>query len=123
MLGSPVGLAVDDEPDGEHVEHALERHLLLLHLLVDGEGRLGADFKLVDDALVVELLLQRLYELLHELFPVCLGALELVGYRSVLLRLGISEVDVLHLALDVVEAELVGEGNVEHLRLQDLPFP
>ena len=98
----PVLFAVDDEPDCEYVEDALERHILLLHLLVDGQCCLGADLQFVFDAFVTEFLLQRFDELGHELLPVALCALELVGDGPVLLRLSISEIDVLHLALDVV---------------------
>ena len=39
-----------------------------------------------------------------------------------MLRLCVAEVYVLELRLDVVEPELVGERDVEHQRLEDLPF-
>ena len=122
MLDCSVLFAVDDESDGEYVVHTFERHLLLLHLLVDRKGSLCADLKLVVDALIDELLLERLDELLHQLLPVAFGALELVCDGSVLLRLGVTEVDVLHLALDVVKTELVGKRNVQHHCLQNLPL-
>ena len=52
MFGSPVFLAIDDESDGKHVEDSLERHFLLLHLLIDGEGGLGADLQFILNAFV-----------------------------------------------------------------------
>ena len=73
-------------------------------------------------AFVGKLLLQRLDELCHKLLPVPFRALELVGDGSVLFRIGVAEIDVLHLALYVVQTELVGKGNVKHHCLQNLPF-
>ena len=108
MLCLFVLLAVYDEPDRKHVEDALEGHLLLLHLLIDGEGGLRAHFQFILYAFVGKFLLQRLDELGHELLPVLFSALELVCNRPVLLRFRMTEVDVLHLALDVVKAKLMG---------------
>ena len=42
-----VRLAVDDEADGEHVEDALERHFLHLHLAPYRPGALSADLQFV----------------------------------------------------------------------------
>ena len=108
MLCLLVFLTVNDEPDRKDVEDALEGHLLLLHLLVDGESGLRAHLQFILDAFVGKLLLQRLDELRHELLPVLLGALELVCDRPVLLRFRMTEVDVLHLTFDVVKAKLMG---------------
>ena len=73
-------------------------------------------------AFVGKLLLERLDELCHQLLAVPFRALELVGDCSVLLGIGVAEVYVLHLALYVVQTQLVGKGNVEHHCLQNLPF-
>ena len=54
------------------------------------------------DPVIGKGLLERFYELLGQPDPVPFGRLQLVGDRAVLLRLGETEVDVLHLALDVV---------------------
>ena len=97
-----VLFTVDDEPYGENIEDAFERHLLLLHFAVDGQGSLGPNFQLVVNPVVRELLLERLNEAGHQFLTVGLGALELVGDGSVLLRFSIPEIDVFHLAFDVV---------------------
>ncbi len=69
---------------------------------------------------VGECLFERFYELLRQTFAVLFRGLQLVGDRAVLLRLGETEVDVLHLALDVVESELVRKRDVQHQGLQNL---
>ena len=113
---------VDDEADREHVEDAFERDLLLDHLGPDGVGGLGADLQLVLDAGFRKLHLQGLDELRHQLFPVLLGSLQLVGDEAVLLRFRVAEVDVLHLPLHVVQAQLVRQRDVQHQGFQDLPL-
>ncbi len=118
-----VRLAVDDEADGEDIIDSLERNLLLLHLSPDGICRLGPYLQLVMDAVVGKGLLERFDELLGQPLAVPFRGLELIGEGPVLLRLGETEVDVLHLALDVVESELVGQRDVKHQGLKDFPFP
>ena len=73
MLDSTVILAVYDESYGEHVIHAIEVHLLLLHLLPDGECGLGAGLELVFDTGFGERGLERLDELLGDDLPVAFG--------------------------------------------------
>ena len=102
MLYLFVFFAVYDEPDRKYVKDTLEGNLLLLHLLIDGERCLGTDFQLILYAFIREFLLKWFDELSHELLPVLLCALELVCDSPVLLRFGMTEIDVLHLALDVV---------------------
>ena len=75
------------------------------------------------DPVIGKGLLERFYELLGQPDPVPFGRLQLVGDRAVLLRLGETEVDVLHLALDVVEPKLVCQRNVQHQGLQNLFLP
>ena len=54
------------------------------------------------DPVIGKGLLERFYELLGQPYAVSFRGFQLVGDRAVLLRLGETEVDVLHLALDVV---------------------
>ena len=122
MLDSSVFLTVNDESDGEHVEDSFERNLLLHHLPVYGQCSLRADLQLVLNSFFRQFLLKRLDELGHKSFPVLLGALELICYRSVLFRLCVAEVNILHFALDVVKAQLVRQRNVQHHGLQNLSF-
>ena len=122
MFCLPVILAINDETYCEHIEDTFERHLLLLHLLVDGQGCLGADLQLVGYAFIGKFLFKRLNELSHQLLTVSFSTFQLIGNGSVLLRIGVTEVDVFHLALDVIKTELVGEGNVQHHCLQHLSF-
>ena len=117
---SPV--AVNDEPDGEDIVHPVKIHFLLLHFLPDGPGGLGADLQFVPDTRIGELFLERLNELGGQFDAVFLRSFQAIGDGPVLLRLGKAEVDVLHFAFDVVQAQLVGEGNVQHERLQNLVF-
>ena len=112
MFDFSVLLAVNDESDSENIEDSFERNLLLLHLLVYRQSRLGTYLQLILYSFIRELLLQRLDELGHELLPVAFGTFKLVGNGPVLLRLGISEVDVLHLALDVAQS-LEGRVNMK----------
>ena len=117
-----VWRAVNYEPDGKNIIDSFERHLLLAHLVVDGPGCLGPDFQLVLDTFVRKLLLERLNELNHQFLTVLFCGFELVGDGPVLLRVGIAEIYVLHLALHIVETELVGEWYIEEKGLEVLPF-
>ncbi len=115
-----IRLAIDDEAYREHIVHPFERHFLMLHLPPDGIGRFCPRLQYVADPVLGKRLLQRFHELQREPFPVLLRSLELVGDRPVLLRFGKPEIDVLHLALDVVESQLMGKRDVQHQRLQNL---
>ena len=116
-------VAVDDEADGKDIVHALERHFLLLHLLPDGVGGLGTDFQFVADAGLGEFQLERLDEFGHQFFAVLLPGFQFVGDEPVLFRLGIIQVDVLHLPLHVVQAQLVRQGDVQHEGFQNFLVP
>ena len=122
MLHRAVFLAVDDEADGEHVIDPVEIDLLFLHLFPDGERCLGAGFELVLDPGFREFGLERFDELRGDKLAVALGGFQAIGDRAVFLRFGVIEVDILHLALHVVQAELMGQGNVEHQGLELLPL-
>ena len=122
MLHRAVLLAIDDEADGEHVIDSVEIDFLLLHLLPDGESGLGAGLELVFDAGFRELCLERLDELCGDELAVAFCGFKAIGDGAVLLGFGIFEVDVLHLALHIVQAELVGQGNVEHQGLELFPL-
>ena len=99
-----VSVAVNDETDGENIIYALEWHFLFLHLLVDGICSLCADFEFVLDSDIGQFLGQRPDELLCKLDSVLFGGLQLVGDEPVLHRVGKSEINVLQLALDIVES-------------------
>ena len=116
-------VALYDKAHGKNVVDAFEGHFLLAHLLPDGIGRFCADLQLVLDSGAVQFALERLYEFLHELLTVLLPCLELVGYETVLLRLCVIKVDILHLTLHLVKAQLMGKRNVEKKGLQDLLLP
>ena len=118
LLEPGVVGAVDDEAYREYVVYAFEGHFLHLHLAVDGECALGARLQLVFYAGFRELALEGAYEFGGQLLAVLFGGLELVGDGPVLLGVGVAEVDVAELRVDVVEAELVGQRHVEHGGLQ-----
>ena len=115
-----IFVAIDDEADGEHIVNALEGHFLLLHLGPDGISGLRADLEFILDPGLIQTDLERFDELGHQLLPVLLRRFEFVGNKAVFLRFCISEIDILHLPLDVVQSQLMGKGNVEHQRLENL---
>ena len=102
MFSLPVLFAVNDEANRKHIEDTFKRYLLFLHLLIYGQCSLCPDFQLVVNALIQKLLLEGLDELHHQFLPVTFGTPELVRDCSVLLRLGMPEIDVLHLALYII---------------------
>ena len=128
-IGRPAELflgllrAVDDDADGEDVVDALERDVLFVHLVPDREDRFGAALDVVFDAEAVQPLLDR-----HEEPPdeglALLGALfEFCDDVLVILRFEVFQGDVLQLALDRVETQLVGDLGVEVHRLPALLAP
>ncbi len=112
--------AIDDEAHGEQVVYLVEADLLLLHLLPDGVGTLGAGFQGVLDAFAVQLVLERVDEVPNQRFALRFRVLDLAHDLLVALRLGEFEEDVLHLALDAVHAQLVGERDIEHHGFHEL---
>ena len=121
--GVVFSVAVYDEAHGENIKNALERNFLLDHLLPDGVGCLGADLHLIVDAGRIQFPLERADELFHQPFAVLFSGFELVGDEPILLGLGVFEIDVLHLPFHVVQAQLVGQRDVQHERFQNLPLP
>ncbi len=105
--------AVDDDAQGEDVVDPLERYVLLLHLGPDGENRLGAALDMVLDPEFLQPLLDRYKEPRNE-SPALVGALfELGDDMFVILGLQILEGDVLKLAFDAVQTELMGNLRIE----------
>ena len=102
MFSLSVLFAVNDETNRKHIEDTFKRYLLFLHLLIYGQCGLCPDFKLVVNALIQKLLLERLNELHHQFLPVTLSTFKFVRDCSVLFRLGMPEIDVLHLALYII---------------------
>ena len=119
----PAFLAVDDEAHRKHIIDTLERHALRLHLAVNRVGRLGPDLQCVPDAQRRELLGQRLHELPREPFPVRFRGLEFIGDGAPGLRVRITEPDVLHFALDVVEPQLMRQRDIQEQGFEQFLLP
>ena len=115
-------VTIDDEADGKHIVNPFKRHFLLDHLGPYRIGGLGPDLQLILDAGVGKLPLERLDELLHQTLTVFLRRLQFIGNQAVLLRFRITQIDILHLPLHVVQPKLVGQRNIEHQGFQHLPF-
>ena len=105
--------AVEHETHGENVIDVLEVDLLADHLVVDGRHGLGAAGDLGFDAGLVERFLDRGDELGNHRGTFLLGILEFLGDGEILRGVGVAHGVVLQFALDGVEAEAVGEGDVE----------
>ena len=105
--------AVEHETHGEDVINILEVDLLAEHFVVDGGDGLGAtgDFGL--DAGAIEGLLDGCDELGNHRGTFLFRLLELLGDGEILRGVGVAHGIVLQLALDGVEAEAVGEGDIE----------
>ncbi len=110
--------AVDDDAQGEDVVDPFERHALFVHLGPDRVDRLCAALDVVFDPLTVHPLEDRLQKAADEGLTLLLGLLELRADMLVVLRLEVFQGDVLQFALQVVEAQLVGDLGVE---VQALP--
>ena len=115
--------AVDDDADGEDVVDALEGHVLLVHLRPDREDRLRAALDVVFHAEAVEPLGDRHEEAGDEGAALLGALLEFRDDVLVVLRFEVFEGDVLQLALDFVETQLVGDLGVEVHRLPALLAP
>ena len=108
-----VGGCVDDKADGQQVHDFLEGDVLLLHLLPDGPGGLGALLVGDFDAGFGELPLDGDEEGVQQLLALGGGGFQLVVDLPVFLRLGAAEEYVLELGLDAVESQLMGNGDVQ----------
>ena len=111
---------VDDDTDGEYVVDTLERYLLLAHLVPDGVDRLGAALDVVLYAGGIESLAYRLDKTLDEVQTLLLSLAQLIGNMLMVGRLELRQREILQLALDVVESELVGNLCIEVHRLPRL---
>ena len=109
--------AVQDDAYGEEVVDALELALLLLHLLPDGVYGLGAALHVEVEASLLESLLDGADEGV-DVAVACSACLrELILYHVEDVGLEVLQAEVLQFALDEVEAQLVGQGGVEHAGL------
>ena len=111
-------LAINDESHSEHVEHAFERHFLGQHLLIDAVRGLRADLYLILNARRIQLFLKGFDEFTPKLFPILRRSGQFVSNRTILLRLGELEIDVLEFALYVVKSQLMGQRDVKHKGLE-----
>ena len=103
-----LGLAVDDDAQCEDIVHALERHVLLAHLLEYRKDRLGAALDVILYAVGVEAFEHRRDEFGDEGATLALGLLQLADYMTVGFGFEILQRQVFQLALDVVQSQLVG---------------
>ena len=112
---------IEDNPYGIEVVDLLEGNLLGDHLVPDGVRRLHALLDFEIETGIVQRLADRFYEFVNALFlvghvAVYLGADVIIG-----IRLLVTQPDVLHLGLDLIETEPVRQRNEnEHGLAQNL---
>ena len=116
-----VGHGVDDDAEGEQVEHLVHRLVLRIHLAVDAVGVLHAP---VDLEIGNMLLFQARFDLrLHALHKgLVLGLLGLERAGDLLVADGVEvlERQVFELPLDALHTEAVGDGRVDLHRFKRL---
>ena len=112
-----VGDAVDHDAKAVHVQHLRERQVLVAHLFIDAVQRLFAaiDFEL--QAAGRELVLDRLEDLLDHFAAVAARGLDRLRQGLVAQRIQVREREVLQLAVDIVQAEAVGNRHIHFHRL------
>ena len=108
---------VDDDADGKEVVHALEGTFLLLHLLPDRVDTLRASLHMELQSGILQLLLNRTDKLLY-VFVACLfGGVQFLLDVIVGIVLQVFQRQVLQFALQLVQAQLMGQGCIEVGRL------
>ena len=106
--------AVDNDAQGEDVIDALEGNVLLAHLIPDRVNRLGAALDMVVKASNrLQLLLDGDKEAGDEGLALALGLLQAAADILIILRLQPLQSQILQLALERVEAQLMGDGGIE----------
>ena len=109
---------------GEQVVNTLELALLLLHLLPDAVYALRAPFHVKLKAGRLQLFLYRAYEAPYVSVAALLGGVKLLFYHVIGVVLKILEAQVLKLALQLIQTQLVSQRRVQiagflaHLRLR-----
>ena len=107
-------LTIDNHAQGKNIVNALEGYALLAHLIPDGIDRLGAALDMVmevGDAL--EPLLDGHKEAGDEGLTLALGLLQAAADILIVLRLQPLQGQILQLALERIQTQLVGDGGVE----------
>ena len=122
------GCAVDDDTSGQKVVNLLKRHVLGLHLGIDGRNRLDAPFDAVGKLALpafdhrIQSVLNRCQETLRDMPMAFLGGLDL-GF-NVMIHLRVLEQHqlLLEFRLDLVQAQAVHDRDVNVFDLMEI-FP
>lgn len=112
---------IEDNPYGIEVVDLLEGNLLGDHLVPDGVRRLHSLLDFEIETGIVQCLADRFYEFVNALFLVGHVAVDLGADVIIGVRLLVTQPDVLHLGLDLIETEPVRQRNEnEHGLAQNL---
>mmetsp|Transcript_21669 Transcript_21669/g.84381 ORF Transcript_21669/g.84381 Transcript_21669/m.84381 type:complete len:464 (+) Transcript_21669:1574-2965(+) len=109
QCGVAIGHAGDDHAQGPQVEHALQRQVLALHLLVDAVEMLGPALHLGRNALGLQVGLQRRAGRVDALLAHDACLLQALGQRLVAVGVAEAEGQVLQLPFDLPDAQPVGQ--------------
>ena len=104
---------VEDDANGKEVIDAIHIHMLLLHLLPDGMDALRAAFHMVVQTCSLEFLVERFQETLDIGIAAAFRLVELLFDMIVGIMLEVFEAEVLQLALELIEAELMSQRRIE----------
>ena len=113
MLLAFLALALNNDADGKKVVNSLKAALLLFHLLPDGVNALRAALHVELQTGFRQLFLNRLDEFLDVGVAALLRGIEFLLDHVVGIMLQILQRQVLQLALQLVETQLVGEWGIE----------
>ena len=98
----------EDDADSQDVVNLVEGDMLVLHLRPDGVRRLHAFLNIILDAHLLQGFLNGCGELVEQLVTRPLGLLQLVLDAVVLVRMLVTETEVLQFRLHLVESQTVG---------------
>ena len=108
-----AGHVAHDDAEAVDVEHLRERQVLFHHLAVDRIQVLLTALHLGGDAPLRQALLDRGQHLAHDLAAVAARGLDRLGEHAVAQRILVLERQLLQLAVQIVEAEAVGDRRVD----------
>ena len=108
---------IENDADGKEIVHAAEAALLFLHLLPDGVDALGAPLHVVAQSLGVEHLADRFGEAFDVGIAGAFGGVQALFDEVVGIVFQIFQAQVLQLAFQFVESQLVGQRCKEVSRL------
>ena len=116
-----VGHGIDDDAEGEQVEHLVHRFILRVHLAVNAVGVLHAAVDLqIRHVLLVEARFNLRLHAVHESLVLALLCLERLCDLLVAHGVEVFERQVLKLPLDALHTETVGDGGVDLHRFKRL---